>query len=745
MARTPRVLLISPHGGPTAAIGAGPFFRLTGTHRTMPPLALLTVAGHLPRSWPIRLIDENVRPVPDEAIDWADYVLMSAMFPQKQSLARLAERAAARGKHVIAGGPFVTTSRRFVEGRFGIRTVCLHECEPYVEALVRDMEAGTVRPVYGEEGVHADLAAAAIPRFDLLDDLSRYLMVSTQVSRGCPYGCEFCDVPSLLGRRMRYKRPDQVCAELDALHARVPRGQVFLCDDNLTGHPAHSRAVLEAMAEWQRAHGHPFTFCTQVSVDVGDRPEALELLYAANVRSVFCGIESAHPDSLREVGKRQNLRGEMEARIAALIGAGIEVNAYLMLGFDSDPPDIAQRQLALVQRTRVTLAHVSILAAMDGTPLGRRLEQEGRLLSSTADAPDAVLAGLAVARPNFVPRLPGPLLQESYASLVESLYAPAHWYRRTREMVELLPDRDRYHLGLPMRLSLASLALTAMTLAFMPARGRLLWEALVLGWRTRQPWRFWRFVYAVFATGISIGGYRASARRVRAELAASASRRREGEDHDLAVGRAALDQKGSSMKKALRVTWLVFRAVLIGCGGLFLALAVALWSCTSSDPGFHPQPDTGPKPPAGASMGDAPPREAVVGIFERTFASKDLDGLMAHYHPEAVMHDTWRRCEGATAIRDYYAKQFQYAQRIHLEVGEYLQDHNRVMLRFHGQQHISDPSVDIDLPGVLYLEFRDGKIWYQREYWDGTAFLDGVPLMGAVFRGLRNFMGGGYQ
>lgn len=518
----PRVLLISPDGGPTAFIGDGPFFRMTGTYRVMPPLALMTVAGHLPREWPIRLLDENVAPVPDEAIDWADYVLLSAMYPQKDALARLSRRAADRGKHVIVGGPLATSSRRYLEGRFGIRTLCLNECEPYAPRLVRDMEAGAVGAVYGEEAERPELSAAVVPRFDLLPNPRRYLLASMQISRGCPFQCEFCDVPSLVGRKMRYKSPAQVCAELDALHRSFRRGAVFISDDNLTGHRAHAREVLAAVAAWQRARGYPFAFQTQLSVDAGDDRELLDLLYEANVRSVFCGLESASEESLREAGKRQNLRGDTEARLAALIGAGIEVNAYLMLGFDADPDDVAARQFELVQRTRVTLAHVSILTAMDGTPLCRRMEQEGRLCHSTAEAADQVMAGHALARSNFTTRMPARRLQESYAELVERLYDPRSWYPRTRAMVALLPERDRHRLGFPMRLSAQSLTLAILTFLLMPARLRLLREALGLLVRTRRPWRVWRFLYAVFGTGISIDGYLASARRVRADLAAAA-------------------------------------------------------------------------------------------------------------------------------------------------------------------------------------------------------------------------------
>jgi ketosteroid isomerase-like protein len=196
------------------------------------------------------------------------------------------------------------------------------------------------------------------------------------------------------------------------------------------------------------------------------------------------------------------------------------------------------------------------------------------------------------------------------------------------------------------------------------------------------------------------------------------------------------------VKPALQRGLWALRVLLMACGVAFVALVLAV-VLAASGPGAAPErhEDAHPAPP-GAVMGDAPPREEVARIFERVFASKDAAALAVHYHPDAVMEDSWARCQGRAAIRNYYAKQFKYADVIRLEVKEVLQQGHRVMLRFRGRQRTKNPALDIDLPGVIYLEFREGKIWYQREYWDGTAFLDDVPLLGRLFRSLRYYLSG---
>ena len=57
--------------------------------------------------------------------------------------------------------------------------------------------------------------------------INRYFLGSIQFSSGCPYQCEFCDIPALYGRDARYKTAEQVCAELDKLVAAGCRRGVF--------------------------------------------------------------------------------------------------------------------------------------------------------------------------------------------------------------------------------------------------------------------------------------------------------------------------------------------------------------------------------------------------------------------------------------------------------------------------------------------------------------------------------------
>ena len=511
----PRVLLVYPDGGEIGMLGEHPFYAMVGMYAHMPPLALATVAGYMPDHWELRIIDENVDPVTDEDLGWADYVFLSGMYPHKDALCRLAQRASDAGKHVIAGGPFISGSWQKVRGKYGIRTLCLNEVEPYVDRLVADIERGELEEIYGEEAERPDMKTVAVPRFDLVPNIDKYAMVSMQVSRGCPFDCEFCDVPTLVGRKMRYKTPDQVVAELDALRKVITNQgvQVFICDDNLTGHLKRCRDVLEAIAQWGKQHGYPFTFITQLSLNVADDKPLLDLLYEANVRTIITGIESANEASLLEAKKKHNLRRSMEDRIEDLIRAGIEVYAYLVVGFDNDPEDVFEINLDFVQRSKITYAETSILVAMDNTALGERVEREGRLLFNTATDANRVMENYAVGMTNFVTKLEPRRLQTGYARLLNGLVEPEAWYERTRQMVELLPERDREHHMISLRFRPDTIFIALCCLMYLPRRWLLLKHFVSLA-RKSGLWRAWRFLLSVFAVGLTRPEYVRKVERV---------------------------------------------------------------------------------------------------------------------------------------------------------------------------------------------------------------------------------------
>ena len=139
----------------------------------------------------------------------------------------------------------------------------------------------------------------------------------------------------------------------------------------------------------------------------------LELLYRANFRSVFIGIETPRMASLSETKKFQNVRGDsLEAKLSRIQAAGIDVNAGFIVGFDSDDKQIFDDQFNFIQDNGITLAMVGMLQAIPRTPLYERLEREGRLVKEDPSL-------------NIIPKqMTRDELRQGYWDLVTRLYSP---------------------------------------------------------------------------------------------------------------------------------------------------------------------------------------------------------------------------------------------------------------------------------------------------------------------------------
>ena len=394
--------------------------KLVSKKAAFPPLGLLTVAAMLPRNWNLTLADLNVAPLTDAALLWADYVFLSGMIVHRDSAHEVAARCAALGKPVLAGGPLFTTGYRdFPE----IPHFALGEAEGLIEELVRDLERGTLQPVYRSAG-WPDIRKTPVPRWDLMQ-LRDYVTMPVQFSRGCPFNCEFCDIVVMNGRVPRTKEPSQVVRELEALRLAGWRDMVFIVDDNFIGNRRRARDLLEALIAWRGRVKPKMGFLTEASMNLADDPALCDLMVKAGFKKVFLGIETPCAEGLEECGKQQNRNRDLGDSVRSLQQAGLEVMGGFIVGFDSDPKDIFRRQFEFIQQSGVVTAMVGLLTALPQTELYRRLAREGRILAETCGNN----TGAAI---NFITRLDREFLISGYRELMRELYEPKNYYRRVR-------------------------------------------------------------------------------------------------------------------------------------------------------------------------------------------------------------------------------------------------------------------------------------------------------------------------
>ncbi len=446
---------------------------LQGKRSVIPPLGLITISAMLPASWEKRLVDMNVRPLADADLDWADIVFASAMHIQKDSLTEVIQRSKAGGKRVVVGGPHASISP---DELADADHVFIGEAEATLPEFVRDLERGAAKRIYNAVERPA-LSAAPIPDFHLLD-LKRYTAMALQYSRGCPFNCEFCDIIEIYGRVPRTKSNVQMLAELDALRRTGWRDSVFIVDDNFIGNKKNVRGLIPDVADWSERHGYPFGFLTEASVNLADDEELLKEMRRAGFYNVFVGIETPVVESLKEMQKGQNTRRDLIDSIRKIQSYGMEVMAGFIVGFDNDPENIFDVQIDFIRESGIPCSMVSLLTALPGTQLWRRLEREGRLqeIDPTGNNIDCTL--------NFIPKMDAARLVEGYKSILRTIYRPAEYYQRTLDCLAYLNRDDAPKLWAKVTMNdLASLVRIT----------------LRLGVLDRARSEFWRYVKCVLA------------------------------------------------------------------------------------------------------------------------------------------------------------------------------------------------------------------------------------------------------
>lgn len=407
---------------------------ITGEKTLLPPLGLITVAALLPQEWEYRLVDLNAGMLTPDDWSWADLVMLSGMLIHKPGIVALIREAKNRSKSVVVGGPYATSLPQDIL-EAGADFLIMGEGEGTIPLFLQALREGKKKGVFREAG-KPDLALSPTPRFDLLH-LADYQTLSIQTSRGCPFNCEFCDVVNLFGRQPRYKEPEQVINELEAIYRLGFRGPVFISDDNFIGNKDHARAILDRLIPWMKSHGEPFGFWTQTSVNLGQDLQMIDLLTEANFSTIFLGVETPDEELLKLNRKYQNLNNPLSQSITNLAANGLTPMASFVIGFDRERPGAGDRICQFVEENHIPLVMLNTLHVLPNTSLWQRLQKEGRLREAEVPGDTNMLGGM-----NYIPDRPEEEIMREYVEAVNRLYEPSRFLSRNfQHILAMRPTR----------------------------------------------------------------------------------------------------------------------------------------------------------------------------------------------------------------------------------------------------------------------------------------------------------------
>ena len=394
-----------------------PLFR---KRANLPVACLALLAALVPTHHQVTLVDENVEDIDFDRLGRADLICLTGMSIQGRRLIEILQECKSRGVMTVVGGPMATVEPELLEGLADV--IFVGEADETWPQFLREWEEGRHQSRY-EQQEKTDLTTLPLPRIDLLKT-DRYMFGSLQISRGCPFTCEFCDIIVTFGRRPRLKTSEQVLSELEAFR-RAGLGIIFVVDDNLIGNKKAIKQVLRGIIRWQQERAYPLTLFTEASLDLAEDAELMELMGLANFQNVFIGIETPNEDSLRETKKYQNVRpnaGSLLERVHRVQRHGIDVWCGMIVGFDHDSPTIFEIMPKFLAEARISAALVGMLHAIPTTPLYDRLRAAGRLNDDEASERYGT---------NVIPLgMSREALRDGFIRVMQTCYSEEHYFNR---------------------------------------------------------------------------------------------------------------------------------------------------------------------------------------------------------------------------------------------------------------------------------------------------------------------------
>ena len=283
-----------------------------------------------------------------------------------------------------------------------------------------------------------DLSGAKIFDAQLADmSLPRYYGAVVEVSRGCPFLCEFCDIRTLPDNNRTHIKPaETIIAEMDYLSRRGV-SQIVLACDNFIGDLPHAEDVLDAIIEWSERTGFRPGLYSWMTINLYKLPRIMEKMRRAGFDMLFIGVESFERNSLLETAKVQNVTVGVVEPLRVIQSYGFVVIAGLIFGFDSDTPQSFDRTLEGMEESALISGDLNLLVALPGTPLYRRMRLSGRLRDV-----DYTLGGFKF-QTNMQYLVPRAQIIHGYQRFVNEFIKGDYQFRRFRAFFDLL-DSDNF-------------------------------------------------------------------------------------------------------------------------------------------------------------------------------------------------------------------------------------------------------------------------------------------------------------
>lgn len=253
----------------------------------------------------------------------------------------------------IVNARFDYLLRTEAEGRF--RTLLQH-------ALGQDIDVSKIPGLTWRENgavhrspqitAHLDLNKLPMPDYTDMADLGGGRILYESV-RGCPFRCEFCDYPFLMGnKKFRYKGAQRIHDDWKVMYETMGVTDVFCLDSLFTVPPKRLLELCDLLCE-SGLNKKLRWGCYARPNDMA-RLEFAERMYEAGCQYVYCGFESGSDDVLEFMNKKCNVDHNARA-IENTRKIGILTFGLFITGFPGETPEMFAKTRQFLRDTPPSL------------------------------------------------------------------------------------------------------------------------------------------------------------------------------------------------------------------------------------------------------------------------------------------------------------------------------------------------------------------------------------------------------
>lgn len=335
-----------------------------------PPLSLAILATETPDDFEVKIVDENVEDIDfDEEVD---LVGITAFTFQTRRAYEIASKFREKNTKVVMGG--VHASSVPEEALQYVDSVVIGEAEGVWRKVIEDFKRDDLKKTYKAEK-HPQLENLPIPRRDLVKS-GKYVFKNTiMTTRGCPFNCDFCVVPSLFGTKIRHRPVEEVVEEIKMM-VRGKRGFdrfVYILDDNLGYPPKYYKSLFKALIPLH------ILWAGEANVKVAEDEELIKIAAKSGCHALMLGFESLSKKSLHGHGKSYLNPDTYENAVKRIHRYGIQVHGFFIFGLDSDDETVFEETVKWVRKNQIEKVQFAPLTHFPSTEIYRK--NKDRLLS----------------------------------------------------------------------------------------------------------------------------------------------------------------------------------------------------------------------------------------------------------------------------------------------------------------------------------------------------------------------------